>query len=351
MFDFLRPNRLLLATLLVGSFLIGFAQQPPKDWIDRMQDPDVNFRALQQDFYRYWEGRTDRKSNGYKVFKRWEYIHQNLVQPDGKLQRPEHIWQEYSRYMRAWDAQSATMRSAGGTWTSIGPNAYPINKTGQPCGMGRVNALAFHPTDAATIYAGAANGGFWKTTNDGTTWSNISNNLPWLGVSAIVIHPTNPNTIYIGTGDRDGGDAPGIGVFKSLDGGAHWEQMNFGMGNTVVGAMVMHPSDPKTLLAATQSGIYKTTNGGTSWNLRSVGDFRDIRFKPGDPNVAYATRKITPAEFYRTSDGGNTWTLVTSGIPSAGIGSRMVIGVTPANPNVVYLVQILASNNNLRHAS
>lgn len=341
-----RVSRLLLGFLLVGMASGAFSQAPEKNWIDRMQDPDVDFRALQQDFYRYWEGRTDYKSNGYKVFKRWEYIHENLVQPDGKLQRPEMVWQEYSRYMRAWEAKSATMRSPGGTWTSIGPNAYPTNNTGQPCGMGRVNALAFHPTDAATIYAGAANGGFWKTTNDGTTWSNLSNNLPWLGVSAILIHPSNPNTIYIGTGDRDGGDSPGIGVFKSLDGGLRWEQMNYGMGNAVVGAMLMHPGDPNTLLAATSTGIYRTTNGGADWSLRITGDFRDIRFKPGDPTVVYATRKTTPAEFYRSSNGGVTWGLVTSGIPTAGIGSRMVIGVTPADPNTVYLVQMLASNEN-----
>ena len=137
MFNTLRPNKYLLAVLVAGFCLIGLAQQPQKDWIDRMQDPDVNFKSLQEDFYRYWEGRTDRKSNGYKVFKRWEYMHENLVQPDGKLQRPEQVWQEYSRYMRTWDAQSATLRSAGGSWTFMGPNAYPTNNTGQPCGMGR----------------------------------------------------------------------------------------------------------------------------------------------------------------------------------------------------------------------
>jgi hypothetical protein len=331
---------------VMGWASFGWAQQPEKNWLERMQNPDEDFKTLQEDFYRYWQGRTDRKGNGYKVFKRWEYIHQTLVQPDGKLQRPEHVWQEYNRYMRAYETQSASARSAGGTWTSMGANAYPTNNTGQPTGMGRVNALAFHPTDAATLYAGAANGGFWKSTNDGSTWANLSNSLPWLGVSSILIHPSDPNTIYIGSGDRDGGDAPGVGVFKSLDGGAHWEQMNYGMGNVEVGAMLMHPSDPNTILAATNGGIYRTSNAGSSWSLRQTGDFRDIRFKPGDPTIAYATRNTVPAEFYRTSDGGNVWTQITAGIPTAGIGIRMVIGVSAANPNVVYLVQILDADKN-----
>jgi Secretion system C-terminal sorting domain len=335
----------LLLFIALGWAVMGLAQQPQKNWLERMQNPDEDFKALQADFYRYWEGRTDYKGNGYKVFKRWEYLQQTLVQPNGKLQRPEHVWQEYNRYMRAWEAQSATMRSAGGNWTSVGPTAYPTNNTGQPCGMGRVNALAFHPTDAATLFAGASNGGFWKSTNDGTTWANLSNNLPRLGVSSVLIHPTDPNTIYIGSGDRDGGDAPGLGVFKSLNGGLSWEQTNFGMGDVKVGAMLMHPSDPNTILAATSGGIYKSTNAGASWALRSVaGEYRDIRFKPGDPTVVYATRMITPSEFYRSADGGNTWTQITAGIPSAGIGSRMVVGVSAANPSVVYLVQILASD-------
>jgi hypothetical protein len=341
-----RPQKWFAFIFAMGFAILGYAQQPQQDWIERMQNPEEDFKALQQDFNQYWQGRSDYKGNGYKVFKRWEYIHRTLVQADGKLQRPEQVWKEYNRYMRAWEAQSATQRSAGGTWTSVGANSYPANNTGQPTGMGRVNALAFHPVDPATIFAGAANGGFWKTTNDGASWSSLTNGLPWLGVSSILVHPSNPDILYIGTGDRDGGDAPGIGVFKSMDGGAHWEQTNFGMGNVVVGAMVMHPGDPNTILAATSAGIYRTTNAGTSWNLRALGDFRDIRFKPGDPTVAYATRMTTPSEFYRTTDGGLTWSQVTAGIPTAGIGSRMVIGVTPADPNVVYLVQILASNRN-----
>ena len=66
----------------------------------------------------------------------------------------------------------------------------------------------------------------------------------------------------------------------------------------------------------------RTSNGGTSWSLRAIGDFRDLRFKPGDPTVVYATRMTTPSEFYRSSDGGNTWFLIAT--PTAGIGSRMV---------------------------
>ena len=118
--NYFRPQNWLVLFLMMGWTGLGFAQQPANNWIERMQDPNEDFKTLQEDFNRYWEGRTDQKGNGYKVFRRWEYIHQTLVQPDGRLQQPEHVWREYNRYMRAWEAQSATARSAGGTWTSTG---------------------------------------------------------------------------------------------------------------------------------------------------------------------------------------------------------------------------------------
>ena len=108
--------------------------------------------------------------------------------------------------------------------------------------------------------------------------------LATLGVSAIAIDPGNTNTIYIGTGDRDGGDSQGLGVYKSTDGGSTWVQSNTGMGNRTVGMFIMDPGNSSVIVAATNSGIYKTSNGGANWARTSstTNNFRDIRFKPGD---------------------------------------------------------------------
>lgn len=337
-----RERILFVFTLLIISNL-SIAQSTSvidtlktKKWLEMMQNPDVNFREAQAEFYKYWENRTDYKANGWKVFKRWEYINESRVLPNGKLQAPEYVLTEYQKYMKKTDVT----RSASGSWTSVGPTAYPSNNTGQPTGMGRISTIALSPSDGNTIFVGTAGGGIWKSTNNGGSWSNITTNIPRLGVSAILIHPTDANIMYIGTGDRDGGDTPGIGVFKTTDGGTTWRQISSGMGNATVGEMLMHPSDPNTIIAATNIGIYKTTNAGVSWSLRVSGDFKDIKFKPSDPAVLYATRYISPSEFYRSSDTGASWTKITAGIPSTGIGSRMVIGVSAANANYVYLVQI-----------
>jgi len=299
-------------------------------WIQMMQDPGASFHATQSAFEKYWNGRTDYKGNGWKIFKRWEYINESRVQPDGKLRPPDYLLNENKKYQETHQS-----RSLNGNWSLIGPISLPSNATSQPNGLGRVNCLAFHPTNANIFYAGSPSGGIWKTADGGTTWSVLISNLPSIGVSAILLHPTDENLILIGTGDRDAGDAPGIGVYKSTDGGSTWNSSNSGMGNKTVGMLVRHPSNVNIILAATSGGIYKSTDGGSNWTLKSSNsnNYKDIRFKPGDPAIVYATEG---GKFYRSTNTGDSWSQVTSGVIS---GNRLVIGVSPNQPDWVYLLQ------------
>ena len=310
-------------------------------WLERMQDTNVDFYQLQRSFNQYWANRSDHKGNGYKIFRRWEYINESRVEASGRLQSPGFVLKEYLKYM-----QLAASRSAAGNWQIAAPDAYPVNATSQPTGMGRINAIAFHPTEVNTIYIGSPSGGIWKTTNHGLSWTDLSAGLPSLGVSSIVVNPENPDVIYIGTGDRDANDAPGIGVYKTTDGGQHWTQINGTMGNVTVGALIMHPTDRSILYAATSGGIYKTVNAGATWTgVLNPGNFKDIQFKPGDPTVLYAAYSSSGgAWFYRSGNSGVNWSWISTsnGVPAAG--SRMVIGTTPADPDYVYLVLIKASD-------
>jgi len=297
-------------------------------WIEMMQDHDVNFYDVQRAFNTYWEGREVTKGCGFKPFKRWEYRMQDRIYPDGTRWPVDHIWNEYFKYIDA----HPDSRSADGNWTNLGPFNIPAVGKGYQ-GLGRLSAIAFHPSDADIIYCGAPSGGLWHTTDGGVTWESHTDDLPTLGVSSIIVRYDDPSTILIGTGDPDHGDAAGIGVLISTDGGITWTEWNTGMGNRVVGRMMQHPSNPDIMYAAASSGIYKTTDGGANWVNKQNGNFKDIVFKPNNPSNLYAT---SGGFFYRSTDDGENWTQINSGLPSC---ARGVIGVTPANPNYVYFLE------------
>jgi len=296
-------------------------------WIDMMQDPHANFFETQHAFEVYWKNRTNRKGAGWKPFKRWENFMESRVSETGVKPAAQEIWTavQYEMSMQASSVNS-------GSWTELGPIALPANGTGQPNGLGRVNCIAFHPTNADTFFVGAPAGGIWKTYDGGSNWSSNSDNLSTLGISSILINYNSPDTMYIGTGDRDGGDAVSLGVFLSTDGGDTWTSSNSGMGNLTVGALLIDPSNSSILLAATSGGVYRSADAGASWTNTITGNFKDIRFMPGNSSVVYATKS---GDFYRSSDNGLTWTLigVPEGLPSS---SRLVIGVTPADSSYVY---------------
>jgi len=303
------------------------------NWIEMMQNPDANFYSTQQVFNEYWKNKTHQKGDGWKVYKRWESFMQTRVSLDGVKPSVDNLQETYNQMY----ASGSTFASANGVWTELGPSTVPVNGTSQPNGIGRINDIAFDPVDSNIIWVGAPAGGLWKSSNGGQTWIALTDDLPTLGVSSILIDDNNTSKMYIGTGDRDAGDSPGKGVYKSTNGGATWTSSSNGMGNKTINKLVMKPSNHNEILAATNAGIYKTTGAGGSWFLKSVvGNFKDICYNPNNSNIVYATKASSSgAEFYRSFDGGGNWTKITVGLPSNAY--RMAISVTASN-STIYLV-------------
>jgi hypothetical protein len=295
-------------------------------WISMMQDPTVNFFKVQRAFNLYWKDRPITKGCGWKVFKRWEYMMMNRINPDGSLPSPD---QTFNAFMNMNQGE----RSSNGQWVSHGPAQIPAPGPAGYEGLGRLNVVAFHPTDGNKLYVGSPSGGMWQSSDAGATWTSYTDKMPTLGVSAILVDRTNPNNILIGSGDRDAGDAPGLGVFQSIDGGLTWNTFNSGMGSKTVGKLIQHPVNALKILAATSGGVYLSTDGGANWTLSVSGDFRDILFKPGDPEIVYTTG--ANGYFFRSSDGGISFTQVTSGLTD---GQRGAIAVSANTANYVYLL-------------
>ncbi|MDP1622076.1 MAG: PKD domain-containing protein [Bacteroidales bacterium] len=336
----MRKTLLLFAVILLGV-MAGKAQNAVNPsandtsnypyWIDMMQDPDANFFQTQHAFNIYWKDREITRSHGWKVFKRWEYMMQSRVLPDGSRRAPDEIFNAYSAFKRS-------ARSATGSWVSMGPADIPAPGPAGYEGLGRLNVVAFHPSDPNRIYVGAPAGGMWQSTDGGNSWATHTDTLPTLGVSAILVDYSNPDKILIGTGDRDAGDAPGLGIFKSMNGGLSWAPSTTGMGNKTVGRLIQHPANALIMLAATNGGVYRSTDGGTTWTSAQSGNFKDIHFKPDNPDIVYAA---AGADFYRSINNGTSFVKISNGLTS---GQRGVIAVTAANPDYVYFMQSNSSS-------
>ena len=224
------------------------------------------------------------------------------------------------------------------TWRIVGPTLFPVNGTGQINGIGRVTKIKFDPIQPGKLYATSASGGLWISTDAGVTWTGTgTDRMPSHKEATVCIDYTNTQVIYLGTGDPNYYYA-GYGVWKSTDGGATFISSSTGMGNLLIDELLMLPTDHNVLIAATNNGIYKSTNAGGSWTQKqNSSNFTDMDFKPGaSGRVIYA---CTTDSFFRSDDAGDTWIKVTNGfyIPDTLGGLGMRIAVSPADTNLVYL--------------
>ncbi|MFY8051907.1 MAG: WD40/YVTN/BNR-like repeat-containing protein, partial [Armatimonadaceae bacterium] len=167
---------------------------------------------------------------------------------------------------------------------------------------GRVISIAVHPTDKTTWYVGAACGGVWKTTNNGTTFTPIFDNEASYSIGTITIDPKRPNIIWVGTGENNAQRSVGWGdgVYKSEDGGRTWKNMGL-KSSEHIGKIVVDPRNPDTVWVAAQGplwsaggerGLYRTTDGGKTWkNMLAISEntgVSDFLIDPQNPDILYA---------------------------------------------------------------
>lgn len=297
-------------------------------------------------FNNYWlnKDRT-KKGSGFKPFKRWEYHWQNQLNADGTIMTPQQLWEAWNTKKNRSTNRSSTIQSLPpSNWEPVGPFTH-TNTGSWSSGQGRVNVVAVDPSNPTTIYIGAPAGGIWKSTNSGSSWIPLSDELPQIGVSGIAVDPTNSNIIYIATGDRDASDTYSVGVLKSTNGGISWNTtgLSFTGTSNFAGDLIIHPTNNQIILCATSAGVYRTIDGGTTWTVEQSGDFSQgsIRFKPTDPTIVYATSNN---KFYKSTNTGDTFTNITSGLSASGSTGRMILDVTPANSNYVYILSVNTSN-------
>ncbi|HZE12152.1 MAG TPA: YCF48-related protein, partial [Chthoniobacterales bacterium] len=238
---------------------------------------------------------------------------------------------------------------ATATWQELGPLNLtdPGQSTMYEPSQGRINAVAGDAKNPQHLYAAGASGGVWVTTDGGTTWSPRAQTLPIITVSSIVVDQNDGNVVYIATGEADGRVTPSIGVYKSTDGGTSWNPTGLTFQTTegmYIPKLAIDPTNGANVYAAATDGVYYTQNGGANWTKvqpsGSAQIYRDIKLQPGTPGTVFAV--ADNGAFFRSTNSGANWQPAT-GVPDPSAARRAVLGVTAANSNAVFLLAALVS--------
>ena len=354
----------VLTLVLLCPLLSGLhAQKKKLNW----QDPGENFYETQKRLGKYFrkherEERRERLERaregkaqpghyqeeelaGYELYKRWEYYTEPRVYPSGD----KSLVHQAVENMNAWRQQQAQNKQAGNntvqssTWQPLGPFGDPTGGN-----AGRINSVRFDPSNTSGLWGCAPDGGLWKSTDNGGTWTTNTDNLSPLGCSDIVFDPTNSQIMYLATGDGDAGDTYSVGILKSLDGGVTWSSTTptwTTSQNRRIYKLLINPLNKNVLFAASNIGLLRTTNAGSTWSVVQSGAFTDIEYKPGDTTTVYGVSTSLyggGTSFYKSTNGGASFGVITSGLPASTACFRFAIAVTAANNAYVYLV---ACNN------
>lgn len=245
--------------------------------------------------------------------------------------------------------------------------AVPATEVWHPVGPsnigGRMTSLVVHPEDADRIWAGAAGGGVWRSTDGGQHWEPLWHGQPTLNVGSLAMDPQNPEILYCGTGEANlsADSYAGIGVFRSTNGGDTWLLLapaeTAGL-PTRIGALAIDPEDSMHLRlgglgfsSTVPSGMFVSRDGGVTWAREGfVADGRywchDIAFDPRDSRVLYTsvTAQGAGSGLWKSENGGRTWRQLTEGLPFGASIGRASLAIAPANSKVIYTLLAAAAD-------
>src|SRR5580693_7905352 len=223
---------------------------------------------------------------------------------------------------------------------------------------GRTVAATGIPGNRNLFYIGVNNGGVWKTTDAGRTWVPIFDDQPTGSIGALAVAPSNADIIYVGSGEglRRPDLSTGDGIYKSSDGGKTWQHLGLRDGQQITN-IIVDPQDPNRVFVAvlghpygpnSERGVFRSTDGGETWheltkglptNAQGLGRI-GFGISPSNPNRIYTLVDAAPevGGLYRSDDAGESWQRVNHEERIWGRGSDFAwVRVSPENPDIIYI--------------
>ncbi len=345
---------LLVLAFVLCSLTVSFAQNSPDffktvpvidentpEWAKLMYSENPNVPEVENLYRAYYRNNEFVKNIHTQNHKHWIRLVEPLLDDDGYIKQK-------SRKQEALEAQrlknrfrehklSGTDKSSG--WISMGPFETFKKNTSKPVSWHKnVYAIDQSLSNPNILICGTEAGGVYKTVDKGANWTLITKGEIFAsGNSAVKIHPTDPDNFLVASNRR---------IYQSLDGGETWHERHFteGEGNE----FQYSTADYKTIFHTSSSGLFKTTDGGTTWEKIFTESCWDIDFHPTDNSIAYLLKSNDDemrCEVFKSTDAGSTWELKDNGYYeptdwNTAYFAGGKIGVTPASPDLVYVCLI-----------
>ena len=338
LFQKYKVPKVVVAVIILGICTLSAYSQ---EWVRKIYGPDEDlegkslyeikeradehFRFARQEYFSRYFRLDDNPElkysnvSDYIAYKRWEEYWMNHVDSEGKQVSPMFEYNEFTSFLKGRSSKGPVAN-----WVNINRTAAP----GGYWGMGRIREIAFHPTDPNTIWLGADQGGVWKSTDNGKTYTPVGDGLPFLRVSSLCVDFNNPDIIYMaGGGIGTNYWQRAIGVYKTTDGGNTWQPTGFSSNlwdNKYIRRLAMSPVNSSLLFVTTNDGTYRTSDGGDTWERVNSNESWDILFHPDGSRVMIGKGQ----SIFLSDDLGESWEMA---VNSGELGTFKHFSVSPVN--------------------